>query len=363
MLCEALERKAVKIPVLGRLYWKNAASLKRAFCLCLHHFGMLKPFTFVLWLATNRCNFSCPFCELSSGEARPGELSREEAHKLIGDLSAMGVKRLVVSGGEPLMRQDICEIMAYANSRNLQLGLVTNGWHVPALERTLRTLHFFLYFTSIDGAPEYHDRVRGAKKAFVRALQGLELFAEMRVPARIVNTVVHPENIRQLEGMVEIIRNSAATSWRLTPVCNVGRAEGATGYDLSKAQLSRLVDFIKEHRNAVNVDFGESHTYLWRLAGAAGVKPFFCGAGLTRCSITSEGEVIGCQWISTSFSEGNLRDRSFPQIWKDGFTRFRKNEFQRGCFDCVHFDGCRGGCWAEMKKRGACLKSAWNEGE
>jgi radical SAM protein with 4Fe4S-binding SPASM domain len=205
----------------------------------------------------------------------------------------------------------------------------------------LRTLHFFLYFTSIDGAPEYHDRVRGAKKAFVRALQGLELFAEMRVPARIVNTVVHPENIRQLEGMVEIIRNSAATSWRLTPVCNVGRAEGATGY----------------------VDFGESHTYLWRLAGAAGVKPFFCGAGLTRCSITSEGEVIGCQWISTSFSEGNLRDRSFPQIWKDGFTRFRKNEFQRGCFDCVHFDGCRGGCWAEMKKRGACLKSAWNEGE
>ncbi len=213
------------------------------------------------------------------------------------------------------------------------------------------------------GAPEYHDRVRGAKKAFVRALQGLELFAEMRVPARIVNTVVHPENIRQLEGMVEIIRNSAATSWRLTPVCNVGRAEGASGYDLSKAQLSRLVDFIKEHRNAVNVDFGESHTYLWRLAGAAGLKPFFCGACLTRCSITSEGEVIGCQWISTSLSEGNLQDRSFPQIWKDGFSRFRKNEFQRGCFDCVHFDGCPGGCRAEMKKRGACLKSAWDEGE
>jgi hypothetical protein len=75
--------------------------------------------------------------------------------------------------------------------------------------------------------------------------------------------------------MVEIIKNSAATSWQLTPVCNAGRAAGASGYDLSNAQLSRLVDFIKEHRNAVNVDFGESHTCLWCLAGAAGVKPFF----------------------------------------------------------------------------------------
>jgi MoaA/NifB/PqqE/SkfB family radical SAM enzyme len=112
MIVEGLERGVMNLPVIGRLYRKNAAGLKRRFCLILNRFGMLKPYTFVQWLATNRCNLTCPFCETASGEAGPGELSMEETQGLIYDLSSMGVKRLLISGGEPLMRRDIGEIMA-----------------------------------------------------------------------------------------------------------------------------------------------------------------------------------------------------------------------------------------------------------
>ena len=360
MSIETIESRLLQLPFLGRLYRRNAAALKRRYCLQLHRLGRLKPDTFVQWLATNQCNLSCSFCESSSGTAGANELSREEVFRLIDELSSMGVARLVVSGGEPLLRPDICEIMAHANRRNLAVGLVSNGWHVADLQMPLSELRLFLYFTSLDGMPEYHDQARGRDKAFARAMQGLELFARMRVATRIVNTVVHPGNIGQLEGMVNLIKESGATSWRLTPVSNVGRAAGNSGYALDSAQLHCLSDFIRKYRRHVNVDFGESHTYMGCFTESGGGKPFFCGAGLTRCSITADGEVMGCQQIfDPAFSEGNIRDSSFRQIWQEGFNRFRNNDFPADCPDCPHFAGCQGGCWAEMQSRGSCLKTAW----
>lgn len=364
MIFGLIEKSLLNTPFLGSLYRKRAAVLKGRFCLTLNRFGMLKPFTFVQWLATNRCNLFCPFCESSAGEADPGELTRAEVEKLIDDLASMGVKRLFISGGEPLMRPDIIPIMAYAAGRNLRLGLATNGWHVPEMEESLKNLPFFIYFTSLDGMPDYHDRIRGRENAFHRAVQGLDVFARLGVPLRMVNTVVHPENICQLEDLAAVVKDSAATTWRITPVSDVGRAAGDHDYELSPEQLRYLASFIDKHRGKLTVDFGESHMYLSCLAGHSRGKPFFCGAGLTRCSIMPDGEVLGCQQVfDARFSEGNIRDSGFAHIWKHGFGRFRDKSFPQACRNCSHFDGCRGGCWAEREKRGSCMKSIWDEGK
>jgi radical SAM protein with 4Fe4S-binding SPASM domain len=364
MIQEFLERRILNLPGLGRLYRQRTAKLKRECCLLLNRFGMLKPYSFVQWLATNRCNCACPFCESSSGKAIPGELSFEEAKALIDDLHTMGVRRLILSGGEPLTRHDIGNIMSYANQCNIILGLVTNGWFVQEMESKLRRLRFFLYFTSIDGKPSIHDKTRGIEGSFERALKGLSTFASMGVPLRIVNTVVHSENIMQLESMVDIIKNSEATSWRITPISPVGRAAGQIKYSLGGAHLRYLASFIKEKRKFINVDFGESHMYLGCFEKGYTGQPFFCGAGLTRCSIMPNGEVMGCHQVyDSALSEGNIRDRKFSQIWKDGFARFRKRDFRDCCMDCAHFKACQGGCWAEMEKTDSCLKSTWDEVE
>ena len=76
----------------------------------------------------------------------------------------MKVRRLILSGGEPLMRPDLCEIMEYANQCNIRLGLVTNGWFVPEMADRLRRLKFFLYFTSIDGETAFHNKIRGIRE-------------------------------------------------------------------------------------------------------------------------------------------------------------------------------------------------------
>jgi len=356
MIQEFVEKCILETPALGSLYRKRAAKLKRGACLLLYRFGMLKPVSFVQWLVTNQCNASCPFCEASAGHAGADELTLDEAKSLIRDLKRMKVRRLVLSGGEPLLRPDISEIMDYANQCSIGLGLVTNGWRVRDLESRLRQFRFFLYFTSIDGEQAFHDKTRGITGAFTRALEGLALFGRMRVPVRIVNTVVHPGNILQLESLAEIVKNSGATSWRLTPVSDVGRAAGDSSYCLTREQLQYLASFIRGKRNTINVDYGESHMYLGCFAEGHAGRPFFCGAGLTRCSIMPNGDVLGCHQVyDLSLSEGNVRDKGFPQIWKHGFERFRSKKFKNVCLQCDHLDACQGGCWAEMEKTGTCL--------
>jgi radical SAM protein with 4Fe4S-binding SPASM domain len=364
LLVETIERVLEKTPVVNRYYIKKAAKLKRSYCLLLHRLGLLKPHSFVQWLSTYRCNFFCPYCEASAGKALDTELTTEEVKCLIRDLSQMRVKRFLISGGEPLVRPDIIELMRYANLKKLNLGLVTNGFRVEDLWDELKQFNYFIYFTSIDGLQEYNDAVRGRERAFEKSMNGLELFGKLGVPTRMINTVVHPGNIDQLESLLHIFKNSAANRWHLTPTSIVGRAAQNSKYNLNGEQVKHLVNFIKKNKNVMNIDLGESHTYIGCFLGQPLRKAFFCGAGLTRCSIMPDGEVLGCQQVyDNSLSEGNIRDEPFSQIWKHKFSRFRDNTFHEYCKGCDFIDGCQGGCWAEMEKQNACLKSLWETGD
>jgi len=357
-----IECSLSRIPVLKGYYLKKGARLKRHFCLLLERFGCLKPFTFVQWLATYNCNLHCPYCEASAGKAAENELSTEEVKRLIDDLANMGTKRFLISGGEPLLRPDVIGIMKYATHRRLKLGLVTNGFFVEDRWNELQCFNYFLYFTSIDGTQEYSNPMRGNREAFQRAMKGLELFGRLRVPVRMVNTVVHPGNIDQLESLFKIIKNSPANFWRLSPIAEIGRAASGSGYSLTGKQLRFLSDFIKTHQDAMKIEFCESHAYLACFDGNSLGKPFFCGAGLTRCSIMPDGEVMGCHQVyDISLSEGNIRDKPFPIIWKEGFIRFRRTEFALPCQKCDYLRQCQGGCWAEITKQGSCLKSVWED--
>ena len=361
MLIGRLENLCMNLPLVRRYYHNRAAKIKRNTCLLLRRLGLLKPFSFVQWLATYDCNLHCPFCEASAGKAAPNELTTKEVKGLIDDLSKMGVRRFLISGGEPLVRKDLIEVMEYANQRNLQLGLVSNGYLVAEQWDRLKHFNYFLYFTSIDGPPEHHNKMRGGKEAFEKTMKGLELFGALGVPIRMVKTVVHPENLGHLEDLLKILKSSPANRWHLSPVAKVGRAASGK-YSLLGKQLRNLADFMKGNEKVMNIDFSESHAYLGCFLGNPIGRPFFCGAGLTRCSIMPDGEVLGCQQVyDRSLSEGNIRNKPFPQIWKEGFSRFRRRDFPVICRGCAHLSGCQAGCWAEMEKQGVCLKSVWEE--
>jgi radical SAM protein with 4Fe4S-binding SPASM domain len=358
---DLLSRRLLHVPVLGSFYARNAATIKRDVCLVLDRLGKLKPLTFVQWLATSGCNFQCPFCEASAGAPLPNELTTDEVRDLIDDLAAMGAKRFVVSGGEPLVRRDVVELMGHATEQGLDVGLVSNGFLVEERWEELGKLRFFLYFTSIDGPPEIHDRARGPQGAFDNALSGLRRFAEIGTPNRLVNTVVHPGNLHLLAELRDIVRESAATRWHLTPAAKVGRAAATDDYTLNGNQLRKVVEFVRESRSVIDVDLGEAHTYLGCLDGFPPGKPFFCGAGLTRCSIMADGSVLACHQVyDTRFAEGNIRERPFSEIWRQGFRELRQRRPPDECGGCVHLAACQGGCWADRKLHGGCLKPLWD---
>jgi radical SAM protein with 4Fe4S-binding SPASM domain len=336
---------------------RHEAPLKRAVCMFLHRFGALKPVSFVQWLATNRCNFRCSFCEASAGDALPDELSSAEAEALLDDLAAMGT-RLVISGGEPLMREDLPRLLRHARKRGLSLGLVSNGYLVPSMWSYLRDIPWFLFFTSLDGPREYHDRQR-APGSFDRVIRSLDLFAGQGVPLRIVNTVVHRDNLALLPALHAAVRASRATRWHLTPAAPLGR-NAAGGFGLDASGLDELGRFLRAaaRSEGPRVDFGESHGYLGPLLEVEGGKPFFCGAGLTRCSILADGTVMGCQQAyDRRLSEGNVKQQPLSVIWQHGFKRFRPRALPPACAGCPEARACAGGCWAEMELRGRCLKA------
>jgi radical SAM protein with 4Fe4S-binding SPASM domain len=361
MLIEIADTLLRTFPLVNNYYIENAGRLKRDICLLLHKLNLLKPFSFVQWLATYQCNFFCPFCEASAGQAAENELTTHEAIAFIDDLAKMGVKRLVISGGEPLVRGDLMDIMQHAKQKRMSFGLVTNSYLVDRLWDQLKQFDYFLYFTSIDGLPEYHDKMRKSN-SFSKVMKALDLFGRLGVRTRMINTILHRENIGQLEELYQLIKGSAANRWHIAPIAHVGRSANKSKYHVDHQILEYIVSFIRHHHHRdLIIDLAESCSYLGYFNGRPVGKPFFCGAGLTRCSILPDGEVLGCHNVyDNRYSEGNIRDKAFSQIWKQNFSRFRENrQFRDPCKGCIYLKECQGGCWSEMELHHACLKSVW----
>jgi radical SAM protein with 4Fe4S-binding SPASM domain len=142
----------------------------------------------------------------------------------------------------------------------------------------------------------------------------------------------------------------------------VGRAVNQMERFLDRTDLHCLVEFIRRQPRHPRTDLGESHTYIGCFEDGFVGNPFFCGAGLTRCSVMPNGEVLGCHQVyDSSLSEGNIRHTPFPVIWRRRFQRFRQLSVPEGCRSCSHLNACQGGCWAEMQLNGKCLQELWQE--
>ena len=132
-----------------------------------------KPIPVVVWNSTAKCNLNCVHCyaaETLNGE----ELTTEEAKRMIDDLAAMRVPVILFSGGEPLLRSDIYELISYAKSKGIHSSLSTNGTLIDEnAAAKLKEAGVDYVGVSLDGSEEVNDEFRGLKGAFKKALSGL----------------------------------------------------------------------------------------------------------------------------------------------------------------------------------------------
>jgi radical SAM protein with 4Fe4S-binding SPASM domain len=349
-----------RVPVLGRIYKNNYFAWKRAYLNLLRRAGLRCGPSVVHWLATLRCNAKCVYCEASANEVECNELTTEEIVSVLDDLQALRVKRFFVTGGEPLIRGDLFEVLDQAKRRGMTVSMITNSLLFERFKDKIQAAGLSSIWTSVDGLEATHDTNRGVPGSYHMTLKAIRFYREAEIPLRVVNSVVHRENIEELPELLEALRDAGANRWRLALIMPVGRASDDR-WALQPSQIAGLLQYVREMRKGFDIELSEELGYLGCWDTSTRNSPFICPAGISFCVIMPDGHVLPCQVVyDNRFSEGNVRQRPFTEIWAEGFKRFRNVELDGICASCVHRKACSGGCWARVVSGGGCLRSIWD---
>jgi len=315
------------------------------------------PLTYLFWEATLRCNLACRHCgSRCSPETRPPEeLSGEEARRIFREIAEDFDAReitIAVTGGEPLVRDDIFEVMTSAKECGFFWGMVTNAVLITA--KTIGRMEragMDTVSVSLDGDAEAHAILRGAG-SYERALRGLQLLIDQArfLECVQVTTVVHTGNIDRLERMYQQLAERGVGEWRLLMVDPIGRMRDPENQELllGGEQLGRLLDFVaaKREAGALDITFEESGFLGLKYEGRVRDYYFHCPAGINIGSVLHDGKISACPSLERVMVEGDARRERFLQVWNERFGRYRDRDSTRRkgrCAACKWWRHCEGG--------------------
>lgn len=260
----------------------------------------------VHWELTYRCNEKCTHCYLDvllPGARLPGELTTEEARRVIDELAELGALTITFSGGEILVRHDFFEIAAYARKRGFAIRLYTNGILIrPEVADQIAALHPVAVELSIYGADAAtHDGITTIPGSFDLTLRAARLLKERGVKVTL-KTPITRENWDQMEAMRALAAEiGAGWQYDLTIVPKHTGDRSPLRHRMSDGQLLKVFQ-------------RELDPSSWHMA------PYredyrFCGIGLSSMTIGPYGEVFSC--IGARVSAGNLREQPLATIWRE----------------------------------------------
>jgi mycofactocin biosynthetic radical S-adenosylmethionine protein MftC len=300
------------------------------------------------WELTYACNLACAHCLSSSGRRDPRELTTEQCKAVIDELQQMQVFYVNIGGGEPTIRPDFWELLAYATEHHVGVKFSTNGVRItPERASFLARTDYVDVQVSLDGATaEVNDYVRGPG-SFGTAITALENLRDAGFRDAKISVVCTRHNIGQLDDFQALADRYGATL-RLTRLRPSGR--GADVWDELHplpAQQRELYDWLLTRGDRVLT--GDS---FFHLSGFGETLPGLnlCGAGRVVCLIDPVGDVYACPFaIHEQFLAGNLlADGGFQRVWQSAplFAELRSPQTGGACASCGHYDSCRGGCMA-----------------
>ena len=216
-----------------------------------------KPYI-LLFTITERCNLRCSYC-FGKYYSEKGELSYQQIKQIFKEFYDLGVRRLGISGGEPLLHKDIDKIIKMAVNLGFEVGLNSNGILVPYHLKALRLLNNLSI--SLDGACEKtHDKYRG-KGSFKKALAAVEAATLAGIPVHFCCTLTDA-NLNEWPRLLELAKKYQ-TLVQISPLYPRFRGDG--GLKLAKAWEDRtkkaLMDIIREKKNKTNRIFYSQETY------------------------------------------------------------------------------------------------------
>jgi AdoMet-dependent heme synthase len=208
------------------------------------------PHPIVTWQLTGACELHCRNCALGAREHRdPNELTTYEAYQAIDQIADLAPRELVITGGDPLERTDLGQIIDYARRRGLDPGLVVSPTSRLTFDVVTRLQHNGLtrMMFALDGStPEIHQDVRGVMGTFVETLRGMR-WAEGAGLALEVNTLVCGRNAADLTAIADLIRPFRIRRWNVHFPVPVGRSKRAVEM-ITADETERLFGVLDEIR-------------------------------------------------------------------------------------------------------------------
>jgi putative heme d1 biosynthesis radical SAM protein NirJ2 len=304
----------------------------------------------VSWLTTNQCNLKCRHCYQDAGSKSAKELTTEEAKKMIKEIKSAGFKIMIFSGGEPLMRPDIYELVSYASSKGLRPVFGTNGTLITEeTAKKLKNSGAKAMGISVDSLEEEkHNYFRGKEDAFQRTMEGIENCKKAGLPFQI-HTTIMDWNQDEVCDIIDFSVKIGAVACYLFFLIPVGRGKFLEETALEVVEYEKLLMTIMEKQKQVPIDIKPTCAPQFiRVASQMDVKTRFqrgCLAGLSYCIIDPLGNVRPCAYMTQE--AGNVREEPFDEIWKNSrlLNHLRTQHYKGTCCGCTYEKEC-GGCRA-----------------
>ena len=331
---------------------------------------MDRPYV-ISWNLTYRCNLACDHCYLDAGApavqkrtddafSDRRELSTEECVRVIKQIATHAPESLtILTGGEPLLRRDIVQLIECASEHKLWVVVGTNGVRVTArLAEILKKAGMRGMALSLDSLQaDRHDTFRGVKGAWENTVEGARILTETEVPF-IVQTTVGSHNSNDLERIAAFaFRELKAKVWNLYFLVQTGR--GAYVSDISGEEYAEVLATLSRLQQAYTgkmvVNAKCAPHYMQYLFEHEPDSPFLksytegaggCPAGTHYLGIRPNGEVTPCPYLPVF--GGNLREETLASLWSNSevFVKIRNRSALGGRCGTCEFQGACGGCRA-----------------
>ena len=310
----------------------------------------------VAWNLTRRCNLACAHCYISAGSwhAAQEELSTETCLRIVDELLEVNPHpMLILSGGEPLLREDLEKLAEHASGGGATVVVGTNGTRLTDRRiESLMAAGVRGVAVSVDSLRErYHDRFRHGGGALADTLAAVERLQRHRLDF-VVQTTVTRGNRDELRELVAWAENQGALSFNLYFLVATGRGEGMEGLPPAENDevLQELVGLEEEYRGRMMIRSKCQPQIMRHLVESDSDSPLLnyrtrCPCGVDYCRITPDGKVTPCPY--TPAVAGDLSEHSFREIWERSatFLSLRHGELGGRCGRCEYREVC-GGCRA-----------------
>jgi 12,18-didecarboxysiroheme deacetylase len=323
----------------------------------------------IVWNVGRRCNLKCVHCYSHSSDVEyKGELNTKEAEAFIKDLGEFKSPVLLFSGGEPLMRPDLYQLIMFAREAGLRAVISTNGTLITEqVAGELKELGLSYVGVSLDGLRETNDKFRGISGAFNDALAGIRNCQKAGIKVGLRFTI-NKRNVQDISGIFQLLEDENIPRVCFYHLVYAGRGSKIRNEDLSQDDARKTVDLIIDQtadlharglaKEVLTVDNHADGVYLYlRMLREKSPKARDVLELLKMNGGNSTGVGIGCvSWDGSvhadqfwrHYSFGNVKERKFSDIWQDPSDEImaglkdRKKKLKGRCGRCVWQDICNG---------------------